>query len=82
MCTGVNDQDFVTIHHELGHNYYQRAYRDQDPLYRTTANDGSTKESETRSPSRLRRTTSCVSGLLDRLPPDTGDIGLLLRPGP
>ena len=25
MCTKVNADDFVTIHHELGHNYYQRA---------------------------------------------------------
>src|SRR3546814_6352343 len=24
MCTKVNGDDFVTIHHELGHNYYQR----------------------------------------------------------
>ena len=40
MCIGVNDEDFVVIHHELGHNYYQRAYSGQDPLYRTSANDG------------------------------------------
>ena len=40
MCIGVNDEDFVTIHHELGHNYYQRAYRTQDPLFRSGANDG------------------------------------------
>ena len=40
MCIGVNDEDFVTIHHELGHNYYQRAYRAQDPLFRSGANDG------------------------------------------
>ena len=40
MCIGVNDEDFVTIHHELGHNYYQRAYSGQDPLYRNSANDG------------------------------------------
>ena len=25
--------DFVTIHHELGHNYYQRAYNKQPLLY-------------------------------------------------
>ncbi|MGZ8326243.1 MAG: M2 family metallopeptidase, partial [Allosphingosinicella sp.] len=24
MCTKVNADDFVTVHHELGHNYYQR----------------------------------------------------------
>ena len=32
MCTKVNGDDFVTIHHELGHNYYQRAYQIQKPL--------------------------------------------------
>lgn len=40
MCTKVNTDDFVTIHHELGHNYYQRAYKHQDPLYLNGANDG------------------------------------------
>ena len=40
MCIGINDQDFVTIHHELGHNYYQRAYQHQSPLHRASANDG------------------------------------------
>ena len=33
MCTKVNADDFVTIHHELGHNYYQRAYKKQPFLY-------------------------------------------------
>jgi peptidyl-dipeptidase A len=40
MCTQVNADDFVTVHHELGHNYYQRAYREQPFLYRDSANDG------------------------------------------
>src|SRR5689334_791987 len=26
MCTQINAEDFQTVHHELGHNYYQRAY--------------------------------------------------------
>lgn len=34
MCTKVNGDDFVTIHHELGHNYYQRAYNIQKPRWR------------------------------------------------
>ena len=33
-------EDFVTVHHELGHNFYQRAYNQQPFLYRTGANDG------------------------------------------
>ena len=40
MCTKVNADDFVTIHHELGHNYYQRAYNQQPYLYLNGANDG------------------------------------------
>ncbi len=40
MCTKVNSDDFTTIHHELGHNYYQRAYNKQPYLYLNGANDG------------------------------------------
>ena len=40
MCTRVNAEDFQTVHHELGHNYYQRAYKDQPFLFKNGANDG------------------------------------------
>jgi peptidyl-dipeptidase A len=40
MCIKINDDDFVTIHHELGHNYYQRAYNQQPYLYLNGAHDG------------------------------------------
>ena len=40
MCTKVNADDFRTVHHELGHNYYQRAYQNQPTLFRNGANDG------------------------------------------
>ena len=40
MCIKPNADDFVTIHHELGHNYYQRAYNQQSYLYLNGANDG------------------------------------------
>jgi peptidyl-dipeptidase A len=40
MCIEPTDEDFRTIHHELGHNYYQRAYNRQPPLFRDSANDG------------------------------------------
>lgn len=40
MCTEVNKEDFDTVHHELGHNFYQRAYKDQDLLYKDGAHDG------------------------------------------
>ena len=40
MCIKINDEDFTTIHHELGHNYYQYYYRKQPMLFRESANDG------------------------------------------
>jgi peptidyl-dipeptidase A len=40
MCTRVNADDFVTAHHELGHNFYQRAYNQLSTLYLDSANDG------------------------------------------
>ena len=40
MCTEVSSEDFTTVHHELGHNFYQRAYKDQPNLFQGGANDG------------------------------------------
>ncbi|MBL4871541.1 MAG: M2 family metallopeptidase [Robiginitomaculum sp.] len=40
MCIKVDSEDFKTIHHELGHNFYQRAYKNQSVYYKTGANDG------------------------------------------
>ena len=40
MCIKVDGEDFQTVHHELGHNYYQRAYKNQPIFYRTGAHDG------------------------------------------
>jgi peptidyl-dipeptidase A len=40
MCIEVTEEDFVVVHHELGHNFYQRAYRRQPFLFRNSANDG------------------------------------------
>ena len=40
MCIEISGEDFATLHHELGHNFYQRAYNRQAPLFRGGANDG------------------------------------------
>ncbi|HEY9138200.1 MAG TPA: M2 family metallopeptidase, partial [Terriglobus sp.] len=40
MCIEVNDDYFTTVHHELGHNFYQRAYNRQPMIFRGGANDG------------------------------------------
>ena len=39
-CLQIRDVDFVTVHHELGHNFYQRAYKNQPFLFENGANDG------------------------------------------
>jgi len=40
MCTEPTEDAFRTIHHELGHDFYFRAYKDQPYLYQAGANDG------------------------------------------
>jgi peptidyl-dipeptidase A len=40
MCIEIDDESFRVIHHELGHNYYQRAYRAQPYFFREGAHDG------------------------------------------
>lgn len=40
MCIEPTGEDFVTVHHELGHNFYQRAYKAQPFLFQNGANDG------------------------------------------
>ncbi len=39
-CLKVNEEDLVTAHHELGHNYYQRAYEQLPFILQQGANDG------------------------------------------
>jgi len=79
MCIRINDEDFVVIHHELGHNYYQRAYQHQDPLYRTSANDGFHEGIGDTVALSITPEYLVKVGLLNRMPTDDGDIGLLLR---
>ncbi len=40
MCIEPTAEDFVTVHHELGHNYYYLAYQRQPFLLQGGANDG------------------------------------------
>jgi peptidyl-dipeptidase A len=40
MCTEPTEDAFRTIHHELGHDFYFRSYKDQPFLYQNGANDG------------------------------------------
>jgi peptidyl-dipeptidase A len=81
MCTKVNADDFVTIHHELGHNYYQRAYKDQPFLYKNGANDGFHEAIGDTVALSITPDYLVKIGLLDpaRVPSADKDIGLLLR---
>jgi peptidyl-dipeptidase A len=40
MCITPTAEDFRTIHHELGHLYYDLAYSGQNPMFKNGANDG------------------------------------------
>ena len=40
MCTRVNQEDFVTVNHEMGHIQYFMRYRNQSFLFRNGANPG------------------------------------------
>ena len=40
MCIDQTAEDFTVIHHELGHDFYSRAYAVQPPIFRDSANDG------------------------------------------
>jgi peptidyl-dipeptidase A len=79
MCIKINDEDFVTIHHELGHNYYQMAYAPQSPLYQNSANDGFHEAigdtiALSVTPEYLKQI-----GLISQTPPESADIALLLK---
>jgi peptidyl-dipeptidase A len=79
MCIEVTEEDFTTIHHELGHNFYQRAYNKQPYLFRDSANDGFHEAiGDTIALSVTPRYLVRV-GLLDKEPDTSKDIGLLLK---
>jgi peptidyl-dipeptidase A len=40
MCVEINEKDLVTVHHELGHDYYYHAYHTLPVLFQQGANDG------------------------------------------
>jgi peptidyl-dipeptidase A len=81
MCIKVNADDFVTIHHELGHNYYQRAYNRQPFLYLNGANDGFHEAIGDFVALSITPQYLVDIGLLDKakVPSADKDIGLLLR---
>ncbi|SFS84239.1 M2 family metallopeptidase [Brevundimonas viscosa] len=80
MCTQVNADDFYTVHHELGHNYYQRAYKDQPFLFKNGANDGFHEAvGDFVGLSATTPTYLNQIGLLDAVPGEEQDIPFLLK---
>lgn len=79
MCIEPNEEFFLTIHHELGHNFYQRAYSTQPPLFQNSANDGFHEAvgdtiALSVTPEYLKKI-----GLLETVPPASDDIDYLLQ---
>ena len=71
MCVEITAEDFSTAHHELGHNYYQRAYKHQPTLFTDSANKGFHEAlgdtiALSVTPGYLKQI-----GLVDTLPPST-----------
>jgi len=79
MCIQINEEDFSTVHHELGHNYYQMAYSTKPFLFRDSANDGFHEAigdtiALSVTPAYLKQLS-----LIDKVPDQTADIGFLLN---
>ena len=78
MCIDPTEEDFTTIHHELGHNFYQRAYKDKPVLFRDSANDGFHEAIGDTIALSVTPEYLVRIGLLDKAPDASGDIALLL----
>jgi peptidyl-dipeptidase A len=79
MCITIDADNFTTVHHEQGHNFYQRAYRKQPFLFRNGANDGFHEAigdsiALSITPEYLKQLK-----LIDEIPPAEADIPLQLR---
>ena len=79
LCIHETSDDFITVHHELGHIYYDLAYRGQPVLFRGGANDGFHEAigdaiALSITPAYLKRI-----GLIQTIPPPAADLPLLLR---
>jgi peptidyl-dipeptidase A len=79
MCIEINAVDFATIHHELGHNYYQMAYAPQPPFFQNSANDGFHEAigdtiALSVTPEYLKEI-----GLIQNVPDQNADLGILMH---
>jgi peptidyl-dipeptidase A len=79
MCIDQTEEDFRVIHHELGHNFYARAYNQLPMIFRDGANDGFHEAIGDTIALSVTPEYLVKVGLLDRAPDASGDIPLLLR---
>jgi peptidyl-dipeptidase A len=79
MCIEINDEDFATIHHELGHNYYQMAYADQPVIYQGGANDGFQEAIGDAIALSITPEYLKELGLIQNVPSADADLALLLQ---
>ncbi|HVX67729.1 MAG TPA: M2 family metallopeptidase [Bryobacteraceae bacterium] len=78
MCIDITAEDFTTVHHELGHNFYQRAYNKQPFLFRDSANDGFHEAIGDTIALSITPEYLVKLGFLKEAPDSSKDIGLLL----
>ena len=79
ICIHNTSDDFITVHHELGHVYYSLSYRKQPVLFRSGANDGFHEAigdavALSITPEYLKHI-----GMIQTVPPPSADLPLLLR---
>lgn len=79
MCIEVSADYFTTVHHELGHNFYQRAYDKQPFLFQNGANDGFHEAIGDSIALSITPAYLKTLGLADSEPPAEADIPLQLR---
>lgn len=79
MCIQINEEDFSTVHHELGHNYYQMAYSKQPFLFRDSANDAFHEAIGDTIALSVTNPYLKQLGFIDKVPDQSADIGFLLN---
>lgn len=79
MCITQTEEDFDTLHHELGHNFYQRAYNTLPPLFRDSANDGFHEAIGDTIALSVTPEYLVKIGMLDKAPDASHDTGLLMQ---
>ena len=79
MCIEVSGEFFQTVHHELGHNFYQRAYNKLPFLFQNGANDGFHEAIGDAIALSITPTYLKQVGLSSQMPASSGDTLLLLQ---